>query len=108
MGGSGGGRLRTYRVSDGNLAWEAAADGDVQACTYTSGVVYIGGHFDVLLGATRGSLGAADAASGALDPWSPAANGSLWSLAAAGTRIVAAGAFTRMGTTVRQGVALFA
>lgn len=108
MGGPGGGRLRAYRMSDGNLAWEAAADGDVQACTYADGVVYIGGHFDVLLGAKRGSLGAADATSGALDPWSPGANGSLWSLSTAGTRIVAAGAFTRMGTTVREGVALFA
>ena len=108
MGGPGGGRLRAYAVSNGYLQWEAVADGDVQAVTVADGVVYIGGHFDTLLGAPRGSAGSADPTTGALGTWNPRANGSLWTLASDATRIYAGGDFTKMGTSSRHGVAAFA
>jgi DNA-binding beta-propeller fold protein YncE len=109
MGGPGGGRLRAYSIpADGDLVWEAMADGDVQAVAVAGGLVYIGGHFDTLLGAPRGSSGAADATTGALDDWNPRANGSLWSLSADTTRVYAGGDFTKVGVSARQGVAAFA
>lgn len=107
MGGPGGGRLRAYAADSGALAWEAAADGDVQACASADGLVYIGGHFDALLSQKRGSLGAVDAVNGALDPWNPRANDSIWNLEARPGLVVASGAFTRIGTQARHGVAAF-
>jgi len=108
MGGPGGGRLRAYDATTGEPRWEALADGDVQATAYANGRVVVGGHFDALLGSKRRSLGAVDAVTGALDPWGPATNGSIWHLAADAALVLAAGDFTTFGgTIVRGGVAVF-
>ncbi len=106
MGGPGG-RLRAYRPG-GSIAWEVAADGDVQACTYANGLVYIGGHFTSLAHTTRSQVGAADAATGALDGWAPGTNGSIWAMAADPTAIHLGGTFTRSAGLTRVGYARFA
>ncbi|MEP6758536.1 MAG: hypothetical protein ABJB55_05020 [Actinomycetota bacterium] len=106
MGGPGG-RLRAYRA-DGSIAWEVTADGDVQACTWANGLVYIGGHFTSLAHIGRSQIGAADAATGALDAWAPNLNGSIWTMAADGAAVHLGGTFTRAAGVVRAGYARFA
>jgi outer membrane protein assembly factor BamB len=106
MGGPGG-RLRAYRASDGSIAWEDTADGDVQACALANGLVIIGGHFDTLDHIARARIGAADAGSGALDAWAPALNGSIWTLEATSTTIHLGGSFTRVHGFIQDGYARF-
>jgi hypothetical protein len=105
MGGPGG-RLRAYQP-DGPILWEDTADGDVQACTYTDGLVIIGGHFASLEQAKRSQIGAADATDGSLDTWGPGMNGSIWSLAADGNGVYVGGTFTRVDGAVQAGFTRF-
>jgi hypothetical protein len=105
MGGPGG-RLRAYR-SNGSVAWEVTADGDVQACGVAGGFVFIGGHFTKLDGLPRAQIGAADPATGDLDPWAPGTNGSIWTLEGDGTTIDLGGTFTRVKGLVQAGYARF-
>ncbi len=107
VGGPSGGRLRAFEDSLGNMLWNTEADGDVQAVTVLGGLVYIGGHFDTLGGLRRGSIGAADATTGVVDPWLPRANGSLWSLYTSGSRVFAGGDFAAVTGSVHQGYAVF-
>jgi hypothetical protein len=102
-----GGRERAFNETDGDVLWNLEADGDVQACTFAGGRVYIGGHFDTIGGSKRGSLAAADAGTGALDPWDPNANGSVWETAASGTQVFVGGDFTAVAQLVHQGYAIF-
>jgi hypothetical protein len=107
MGGPGG-RLRAYRASDGSIAWEDMADGDVQACAVSGGLVLIGGHFDALDHVVRHRVGAADATTGSLDGWAPSVNGSIWTLESDAAAIHLGGSFTRVQGAVRDGYVRFA
>jgi hypothetical protein len=53
-------------------------------------------------------VGAADAATGALDGWAPGTNGSIWAMAADPTAIHLGGTFTRTAGLTRVGYARFA
>jgi len=70
--------------------------------------VFIGGHFDGIGGHPRGSLAAADKATGALDPWDPNANGSVWEMTTATGQVLVGGDFTAVAHDVHQGYAIFA
>ena len=107
MGGPGG-RLRAYRPGDGSIAWEATADGDVQACAVAGGLVFIGGHFTKLDGARRTQIGAADPSTGTLDPWAPGLNGSIWTLEGDGAAVHLGGTFTRVKGLVQDAYTRFA
>ena len=72
------------------------------------GLVYIGGHFTSLAHTTRPQVGAADAATGALDGWAPGTNGSIWAMAADPTAVHLGGTFTRTAGLTRVGYARFA
>jgi hypothetical protein len=94
-----GGAASAYDAATGERAWRVEGDGDVQAVTVMGGEVYLGGHFVALGGQDRRFFAAADAATGALDPWNPRGGGTglgVWSLGAdpLRTRVHAGGDFT--------------
>ena len=110
-----GGFLRAYDSSTGSQLWARRFDGDVQASVATDTVVFIGGHFDNIArtGTTlldvRHHLGAVDAATGATDPWSPAANSAfgVYAMAWSPGHVVAGGDFTKINFLAHAGVAQF-
>jgi hypothetical protein len=87
-------------------------DGRVRAIEYSQGVVYIGGSFRYVRppGGTTGAVArnhvaAFNAKTGQLLPWNPNANGTVWSLAASGSRIYLGGSFTTVRGRARAHVA---
>jgi outer membrane protein assembly factor BamB len=110
MGGPQGGRIRAFDAVTGQVAWNDMADGDVQACVYANGRLYIGGHWDFFgnTPANRPALLWVDPLTGSVSSWSPAPNGAVWGLSASGTTVMAGGDFTRVGTDERAGVAAYA
>jgi hypothetical protein len=64
--------------------------------------VFVGGGFGRVHGATRARLAAVDAATGALRPWNPRANGTVFALDAGTGAIAAGGAFTTLGDVARS------
>jgi hypothetical protein len=128
MGGPGG-KLIGYSTT-GSQRWVAQVDGDVQAVVAFGSTVYGGGHFveycdggtgsgapflcDVPI--SRGKLFAVDAATGALDPWDPQANGALgvFALEQTPAGLAAGGEFTKFAVDkptalqiAQQGFAMF-
>ena len=94
-----GGAASAYDAATGERAWRVEGDGDVQAVAVMGGEVYLGGHFTALGGQERRFFAAADAATGALDPWNPRGGGTglgVWSLGVdpQRTRVHAGGDFT--------------
>jgi hypothetical protein len=89
-------------------------NGRVRAIAYTSGVVYIGGQFTSLRPAAappgsgevpRNRLAALDVATGALLPWNPGADGTVWSLDVGGGIVYVGGAFANVGGQPRARLA---
>jgi trimeric autotransporter adhesin len=100
-GGRGGGAVAAYQAATGRRAWSLWTDGDCQAVTTLGKKVYVGGHFTKVGTAEtrRGRLAAVSTRRGTLDRgWGPKANSDVWELAtdAAGGRLYAGGAFTRI------------
>jgi trimeric autotransporter adhesin len=87
-------------------------DGRVRAVAYSGGVVYIGGSFTRVRppgsstsSVVRNHAAAFDAATGALLPWNPNANGAVHALAVSNSTIYLGGSFTSVGGTSRPRVA---
>ena len=87
---------------------------DVTALCVVGDTVYVGGAFTAIDGQRRDGLAAVDAVSGRLLAWDPrpgwvrrACGGAVHALAAAGGTLYVGGAFTRMGSVVRRGLAAF-
>jgi trimeric autotransporter adhesin len=104
----------TVSTAGGAVKWKPKptyqTNGRVRAIAHADGVVYIGGQFTAVrpAGAPAGSgevprnrLAALDKDTGALLPWNPGANGTVWSLDVSGGRVYVGGAFTTVGQQAR-------
>ena len=128
VGGDGaGGHVGTFRA-DGSRGWTRQTDGSVQGMALRDGVLYVGGHFGAVcvgdtpggasgggfvcgtVDARRARLLALDAATGAVDAWSPGANTPLgvFALDSTGGRLRVGGTFTVLGGRAQQGYGSFA
>ncbi|MEA2495197.1 MAG: trimeric autotransporter adhesin, partial [Thermoleophilaceae bacterium] len=98
------------------LPWDPSPDGDVWSIACANGAVYLGGQFITLdyrgvgTGTTRNGLAAVDPVTGALLPWDPAGTSApsfVYSLAASGNTIYAAGQFAALnsGAAARNNLA---
>ena len=106
MAGVGNNAAIAYNLATGAQQWSMAADGDVNDVTYLNGIVYAGGHFDVMAGQTRRRLAAFNATSGTLrTDWAPAALDSgpvgVGTMLAAGNRLYIGGDFETVAGVTR-------
>ena len=109
-GGPAGGATGAYDTATGASRWNVHADGDCQAITVHDGLVYVGGHYDVLAGQTRRKFAAVHPLTGALDPgWNPRGDRGVWELTpdAATGRLYAGGEFTTIDGQPRMKFARF-
>jgi hypothetical protein len=107
---SGGGYVQAYGPNaGGSPVWNVGTNGDVEAIVVSSSILYVGGHFTIVAGASRGHLAAVSASSGGLQSWNPGANGALGAFGAAITssRVAFGGEFTVVGGEGHQRVAQF-
>jgi hypothetical protein len=111
VGGRGaGGYVQAYGpTAGGSPVWNVRTNGDVEALVVSSSIVYVGGHFTIVAGASRGHLAAVSASSGGLQSWNPGANGAFGAFGAAITssRVAFGGEFTVVGGEGHQRVAQF-
>jgi beta-propeller uncharacterized protein DUF5122 len=106
----GGGYVQAYGPNvGGSPVWNVATDGDVEAIVVSSSILYVGGHFTSVAGASRGHLAALRASGGGLERWNPGANGTFGAYDAAITssRVAFGGEFTQVAGEAHQGVAQF-
>jgi hypothetical protein len=106
----GGGYVQAYGpTAGGTPVWNVAANGDVETLVVSSSMVYVGGHFTTLGGASRGHLAAVRASGGGLDAWNPGANGvfGAYGSAISSSRVVFGGEFTQAGGEAHGRVAQF-
>jgi hypothetical protein len=89
--------------------WNVATNGDVEAIVVSSSILYIGGHFTTVAGASRNHLAALRASGGGLESWNPGVNGAFGAFDAAITssRVAFGGEFTQVAGEAHQGVAQF-
>jgi hypothetical protein len=85
---------------------------DVTALILVGGTVYVSGAFTAIDGQRRDGLAGMDAVSGRLLAWSPQprsvrGRGGARALAAVDGKLYVGGAFTRIGSVVREGLAAF-
>jgi hypothetical protein len=89
-------------------------NGRVRAIAYANGAVYIGGEFTSVRPAgapqgsgevTRNHVAAFDQATGALLPWNPNADNTVWSLAVSGSTVYIGGTFLNVGGQPRARLA---
>ncbi|GAA2518481.1 hypothetical protein [Pilimelia columellifera] len=84
-------------------------NGTVWATAYGGDTVYLGGDFTAVIVAgrahVRAGLAAFDAATGALLPWAPVANGRVRAIAADGDHVHIAGSFSQMNGLPRDSLA---
>lgn len=109
-GGPAGGAAGAYDTTTGASPWNVHADGDCQAITVHDGLVYVGGHYDVLAGQSRRKFAAVHPLTGALDPgWNPRGDRGVWELTpdAATGRLYAGGEFTAINGQPRTKLARF-
>ncbi len=71
-------------------------------------VVYIAGDFTMVGGQPRKYLAAMNATTGALLPWNPGADSTVFSLLLANDTLYVAGAFTKLNDVARNGLGAFA
>lgn len=89
--------------------WLRSGNGDVQSIAVLGGVVYAGGHFGTMAGATRHHAAAFDPTSGALLGWSPVFNSALgvWAIRPVAGALWAGGDFTTVNSASHPHVARF-
>jgi len=107
---SAGGYVQAYGPNVGGTpVWNVATNGDVEAIVVSSSILYVGGHFTTVAGASRGHLAALRASGGGLESWNPGANGALGAFGAAITssRVAFGGEFTQVAGEAHQGIAQF-
>jgi hypothetical protein len=111
VGGRGpGGYAQAYGPNVGGTpVWNVAANGDVEAVVVSSSILYIGGHFTTVAGASRNHLAALRASGGGLQTWNPGVNGIFGAFDAAITssRVAFGGEFTQVAGEGHQGIAQF-
>jgi hypothetical protein len=117
-----GGRLYAFhpdRRSDS--LWRVSVDGDAVGVAASASTVFLAGHYDFVVGKksschqrcpkgpNRRHLAAFDAATGALDPWNPAADTSTGPFVAAvgAHHLYVGGEFNRINGKTRPGFAQF-
>jgi hypothetical protein len=102
-----GGKVRAWSPF-GDPFWTVTGDGDAQAVTVFNGRVVAGGHWSVFADVTAPRLVALDPLTGALDTtWKPSPNKQIWGLSSDDTRLLIGGAFTKISSTTRRGLALY-
>jgi hypothetical protein len=110
VGGRGaGGYVQAYGPTvGGSPVWNVHTNGDVEALVVSSSILYFGGHFTTVAGASRNHL-AAVSGSGGLQSWNPGVNGAFGAYGAAITssRVAFGGEFTVVGGEGHQGIAQF-
>lgn len=99
-------RIAKFDVASGALvdSFKPSFSSRVRALSITSDAVYVGGSFSAVNSVSRTRLAAVDH-SGALQPWAPTANGTVFSLLASPdhNRVVVGGAFEQLnGATKRR------
>ena len=108
--------IEAFDAATGKTNWRLGygahtpSEGDVQAITVEGGTVYAGGHFDRIAEYTRNRLVAVDAATGAVDPWSPYVGGGnlgVWAMDVHGPRVYVGGDFTRIADRPQERFAQF-
>jgi trimeric autotransporter adhesin len=107
---SAGGYVQAYGPNvGGSPVWNVATDGDVEAVVVSSSILYVGGHFTSVAGASRGHLAALRASGGGLESWNPNANGvfGAYDAAITSSRVAFGGEFTQVAGEAHQGVAQF-
>jgi len=107
---SAGGYVQAYGPNVGGTpVWNVATNGDVEAIVVSSSILYVGGHFTTIAGASRGHLAALRASGGGLESWNPGANGVFGAFDAAITssRVAFGGEFTQVAGEAHQGVVQF-
>ena len=106
--GRGGNRVWAWNAATSAPRWDVEGDGDAQAVLSHGGVLYVGHHWR-FIGDTveRRRLSAHDAATGAVDPWNPAADGALgvWDLERVPGGLLVGGEFQTIGATPQRGIA---
>jgi hypothetical protein len=98
-----GGACASLNPATGHVDWSVHANGNIQAVTAMSGIVYCGGHFGGTAsfgGQTRHKLAAASESTGVVTDFAPRVHSALgvWSLGQDGSRLFAGGDFTRIGS----------
>jgi hypothetical protein len=79
-----GGLARTnlaHILASGRVdAWDPAPDGGIRTIELSRGILYVGGDFHRVAGASRRSVAAFHAATGRLTAWDPSPDGNVWVL----------------------------
>jgi hypothetical protein len=81
-----------------------APEPDVNALETDGKRLYVGGHFVAARGARRNNLAAFDLATGALSPWNPDADGTVYALLVDGSTVLAGGDFEKIGGAEHDGI----
>ena len=105
-----GGTVGALDATTGAMLWKKSGNGDTQAVVASSGIVYLGGHFNVIAGASRLHIAAFDAYDGSLLGWDPGANGNkgVYAMGRVGNRsVLVGGDFTVAGGERRARFARF-
>ena len=102
-------RLAAFDTASGTLiaGWKPTAWASVKALEFSGGTVYVGGAFGTMSGQARSRLGAVDANTGALRDWAPAADDTVYAIAAAddGSKLFVGGRFTTMNGQAQHAIA---
>jgi hypothetical protein len=89
-------------------AWQASANKAVSALATDGTLLFVGGSFSTLDGASRKNLGAVSLATGQPTSWTPGTpDKAVLALAVMGTRVFAGGEFQAVGGSVRSHLAAF-
>lgn len=99
-----------YAANGQATAWNPGASGAsnlVTALLFRSGVLYVGGSFSTLGGATRGGLGAVDVSLGTATAWTPSVVGTVYVLASSGSTLYVGGSFNSAGGQPRTALASY-
>jgi hypothetical protein len=118
-----GGRIFAFRPSvPSRPLWKASVDGDAVGVAASNTTVFLVGHYDYIVnkksdcyqycpdGTPRKHLTAFDAATGAVDPWNPAADTPTgpYSVAVGDDHVFVGGEFTKINGAPQPGFAQFA
>jgi hypothetical protein len=118
-----GGRILAFRPSvPTRPLWKAGVDGDAVGVAASTTTVFLVGHYDFIIpkkstcyqycpeGTERRHLTAFDAATGAVDPWNPAADTPTgpYSVAVGNDHVFVGGEFNRINRAPHPGLAQFA